>query len=268
MKHLLVSLIFVFFQLSPFTVHAVQIQKIESYGVYVVADKGYVRVTPYDHMDNFVDFKYLHEITGVKRKSDELKLVVYDKDFSPGNYALELRPVQTTIDVRNIGFSARPLGQKDMYELTADKPVRNGMMLHVRSYSFFQNMGVVMLGDVETELVNYFSQKNLPNAWAVEQYLDDALIAFPKSAKLKQLQPHWQQAARAEKDAKAYGYVDEQWRKYKETDKISLKARYLRDMIGEVNAYLRDFPDGKKAAEALERKGYAEKKLPEYEKQL
>lgn len=270
MKHqitAMVTTICLFF--GALNVSAQQVNKIESYGVYIVADKGYVRVLPYNGANNFVDFKELNEIAGAKRKGDELKLVVYDKDFNPGNYALALRPVQTTIEINNIGFSAKPLDQKDMYELITDKPVKNGAMLHVYNYSFFpQNMGVVMLGDVETELVNYFSQKSLPNAYAVEQYLDDALAAFPKSAKLKALQPRWQQAARNEKDAKAYGYVDEKWRKYNETDKIALKARYLRDMLGEINAYLRDFPDGNKAAEARDRKGVAEQKLPEYEKQL
>ena len=252
-----------------FHVTAQTTSKIESYGVYIVADAGYVRVTPYQHVNNFVDFKHLNEIPDVMRKGNELKLVVYDKEFHLGNYALELRPVQTTITLTSIGFSAKPLAQKDMYELTSDKPVKNGYMLHVYNYSFFpQNMGAIMLGDTEAELVKYFSQKTLPDAWPVHLYLEDALAAFPNNAQLKQLQPYWQQAAKNEKDAKAYGYIDEKWRKYNETEKISLKARYLRDMIGEVNSYLRDFPDGNKAKEAQERKSFAEKKLPEYEKQL
>jgi hypothetical protein len=59
--------------------------------------------------------------------------------------------------------------------------------------------------------------------------------------------------------------VDEKWRKYNSAEKIHLKVRYLRSMIGEINGYLRDHPDGTKAKEAKERKVYAEKKIKEYE---
>ena len=39
----------------------------------------------------------------------------------------------------------------------------------------------------------------------------------------------------------------------------------MRTMLGEINGYLRDHPDGKKSAEAKQRKDYAEKKIKEYE---
>jgi len=96
-------------------------------------------------------------------------------------------------------------------------------------------------------------------------YLEDSIKAYPKNKKLKALLPHWQKEANDERAVKAYGYVDENWRKYKNAKKNHVKVKHLRSMIGEINGYLRDHPDSKKAAEAKQRKIYAEQKIKEYE---
>jgi len=242
------------------------VKTIDAFGIYVVANEGYVRVTPYNHVDNFVDFKYLNEIASVERGSDKVKLVVYSNDFKTSNYAFEIRPIQTTIQIDEVSFSAKPLKQKDMYEITIDKPITDGNMLHVYAPEVSgYRMGVVVLGNTEKELAKYFSDKKQDKAYAMLAYLEDALVAFPKSKKLNALLPHWRQAAKDEKDIKAYGYIDDNWRKYSDATKIHLKVRYLRTMLGEINGYLRDHPDGKKSAEAKQRKDYAEKKIKEYE---
>jgi len=242
------------------------VKKIDSYGVYVVAKNGYVKVTPYKHYDNFVDFKYLNKIPEVKRKSNQLKLIVYTNDFKAGNYRFELRPIETTIKVDEVNFSVKPMSKKDMYEFTLDEPVANGNMLHVIAPEVSGNyLGIVMLGNTQHELVNYFSNKKLEKAYAVKAYLEDSLTAFPKNKKLNELMTYWTQAATNEKDKRTYEYVNEKWRKYNSATKIHLKVSYLRGMIGEINGYLRDFPEGHKAKEAKERKEFAQKKIKEYE---
>jgi hypothetical protein len=248
---------------------AAPVDVIDTDGVYVVADKGYVEVGSYTHDDRYVDFNFLNEVPFVKRAGQSLKLVVHKKDFSANDMALELRPIDTVVDVHEIKFSAKPLSQANMYEVTVDTPVKDGTMLHVRSGYFFSNgFGVIMLGDTQGELVKFFSQKQLANASIVKQYLDDALVAFPTNAGLKGLTEYWTQAAKTEKDRKGYTYVEEKWQQYLHAEKISLKARYLNDVIGEINGYLNDHPDGYKADEAKQRKLEAEEKLKEYEKML
>lgn len=245
------------------------VENIESYGIYVVADKGYVKVGPYSQVDNFVDFKYLNEIPFVKRADQALKLIVYSKNFHPDSITFELRPIDTIVDVREIKLDAKPLAKPDMYAFAFSKPVNDGVMLHVRYGNFFNNnFGVIMLGDTQTQLVNFFSQKNLPNASIVVQYLEDARIAFPKNTELKTLTKYWEKAAKQEKDKKGYAYVEEKWDDYQNAEKLTLKQRYLNELIGEINGYLNDHPDGYKAAEAKKRKRHAEDKLKEYEKLL
>ncbi len=245
---------------------AKNINKIDSYGIYVMAKKGYVKITPYKHYDNFANFKFLNEIPYVKRKSDKVKLIVYTNDFNTGNYRFELRPIQTMIKIDGVNFSVKPMSKKDMYEFTLDEPVANGNMLHVIAPEVSgNNLGIIMLGNTEKELEKYFSNKKLEKAYAVKAYLEDSLKAFPKNKKLISLLPHWTQAALNEKDIRTYKYVDEKWRKYNDATKIHLKVSYLHGMIGEINGYLRDFPKGFKAVEAKERKTYAQKKIKEYE---
>ena len=253
--------------LSVSAVKAKTYDAIDSYGVYVVAEKGYVKVEPYMHNQRFVDFNHLNEIPFVKRGNESLKLIVFKKDFNERSIALEVRPVQTEVDIREIKFDLKPMEKPDMYELTVASPVKDGVMLHVYT-GFFDYMGAIMLGDTQKELVKYFSQKQLPGATYVKQYLDDALVAYPNNADLKELAAYWEKAANMEKDKKGYSYVEEKWRQYQGTEKLALKKRYLEDMIFEINGYLNDHPDGYKTAEAKERKAFAEQKIKEYEKLL
>ena len=252
-----------------FTVLAKSVDQIEEYGVYVVAEKGYVKVGAYNHIDRFVDFKHLNEIEYVKRADQTLKLIVYEKNFSKSSISLETRPLDTVVDVSNVPFDIKPLSKIDMYELTFNKSVADGVMLHVHSSDFFNdNFGVIMLGETQAQLVKYFSQKNLPNAVFVRQYLDDARVAFPNNAELKVLAKYWEKAANDAKDLKDYSYVDEKWTAYQQGEKLTLKARYLRELIGEINGYLNDHPNGYKVDEAKQRRAHAEEKLKEYEKLL
>jgi hypothetical protein len=253
---------------SATPVAAETVGAIDSYGVYVVADKGYVKVEPYSRDYSFVDFNFLNEIPSVTRGSDTLKLVVYEKNFSPDGVELALRPLDTKVRIQKIKFRVEPMKKADMYELTVDSPVKDGTMLHVRAWAFFDNMGVVMLGDTQEELVKYFSQKQLPKAPIVVQYLDDALRAFPENPKLKELSAYWKKAAEAEKDKEAYAYVEEKWHQYEQAEKLALKQRYLEAVIVEINGYLNEHPNGHKVEEAKKRKAAAEEKLKEYEKLL
>ncbi len=270
MKSILVRLIMVTTLISGvIPVNAKTVENIEAYGVYVVAEKGFVKVGPYTHDDKFVDFNHLNEIEYVKRADQTLKLIVYKKDFNENNFVFALRPIQTTVDVREIKFNVKPLSKTDMYELVLDKPVTDGVMLHVHSSDFFKNtLGVIMLGETQSQLVKYFSQKDLPSAYAVKQYLDDARVAFPKNAELKNLSTYWDKAGKAEQDKRFYNYVEEAWQEYQKAEKLAVKSHFLKEVISNVNGYLSEYPDGVKVDEAKKRKQHAEEKLKEYEKLL
>jgi len=238
--------------------------QIESYGIYVAADEGYVKVAPYARDYSFVGFNFLNDLPSVIRGDESLRLVVYEKDFEPTAIELALRPIKTVVDIRKLQFSVKPLGRPDMYELSVDMAVKDGAVLQIRSWSF-ENFGAIVLGDTQAELVKYFSQKDLPDAPVVAQYLDDALVAFPENSELRTLSAYWKQAARDEKDRQAYAYVEEKWLQYEQAEKLALKQRYLEALIVEINGYLSEHPDGYKATEATERKAAAEAKLKEYE---
>ena len=246
------------------------IKKIDAHGVYVVAKKSYVKVTAYNHYANVVDFKYLNEIASVKRRSSKkVKLIVYTADFRQEKYSFETRPIQTAVKIDEVGFSVRPMKKKGMYEFTLDKSIADGNILHVHAHEISgRKMGAIVLGDPQKGLVRYFSDKKLEKAYAVLAYLEDSIKAYPENKELGALLPVWQQARKDEKAKKAYGYIDENWRKYKDATKIHLKVRYLRGMLGEINGYLRVYPDSYKAEEAKHRQVFAKKKIKEYESLL
>lgn len=258
-----------FLQFSALSAVAKQVDTIDTYGVYIAAEKGYVKVEAYNHYDSFVDFKYLHEIPTAIRADQSFKVIIYEKNFHADSYSFELRPVDTVVDIRQIKPNVKPLPKADMYELTFDQTVKDGTMLHVKSGNYFSNnMGVIMLGDTQTELVKYFSQKNLTNPSYVKQYLDDTKIAFPKNAELKKLSVYWDQEAIIAKDKQDYSYVEVKWQAYQQAEKLTLKSRYLNELKGEINGYLNEHPDGLYAQEAKQRLKQAEEKLKEYEKLL
>jgi hypothetical protein len=244
------------------------IDKIETYGIYVAAKNGYVKVEPYTHNYRFVDFKYLNEIPFVERNDDKLTLVVYVKDFSKDYMELVLRPLEIKVKLEKINFNVKPLDKPNMYEVSIDSPVKNGTILQVQSWGIFDGFGAIMLGEPQEALVNYFSQKELSNAVVITQYLDDALVAFPDNAKLQELSAYWKTAAAKEKDEKDYEYVQEKWQQYEAAEKLTLKQRYLNAVVSEINGYLNQHPNGVKAKEANERKALAEEKLKEYDKLL
>lgn len=245
------------------------VETIEHYGVYVVAKNGYVKLEPYEHSGDFVDFKYLNELSSVERADESLKLVVFQEKFHEESLVIKLRPIQTTVDIREVRFNVKPLEKKDMYELSVEQPIPSGAILRAQFGDPWRtHMGVVMLGDTQKELEKYFSRKDLDDAYAVKLYLDDALMAYPGNASLKSLSNYWGEEAQKQRAAKTYGYVETQWEKYKGTKKIKLQVRYLKNLIGEINGYLNDHGDGEKAKEAKERKIFAEKKLEELQEQL
>lgn len=270
MKNNLVRLLMATILMSGvISVDAKTIESIETYGVYVVAEKGFVKVGLYTYDDKYVDFNHLNEVPYVKRSDQTLKVIVYKKDFNANNFTFALRPIQTTIDVQEITFNVKPLPKSDMYELTLDKPVADGTMLHVHSGDFFNNnLGVVMLGETEAQLVKYFSQKDLPSAYTVKQYLDDARVAFPKNTELRNLSTYWDKAGKAEQAKRSYNYVEEAWQEYLKAEKLAAKSHFLRQVISNVDGYLAEYPDGEKVDEARKRKQQAEEKLKEYEKLL
>ncbi|MCF6263860.1 MAG: hypothetical protein L3J24_09785 [Xanthomonadales bacterium] len=244
------------------------VETIEHYGVYVAAKNGYIKLEPYKHSGDFVDFKHLSELPSVERADESLKLVVFQKSFDEEYLAIKYRPIQTTIDIREIKFNIKPLEKEDMYELTTEQPISTGAILQVQSGSWGTNMNVIVLGDTQKELEKYFSRKDLDDPYVVKLYLDDALIAYPENSTLNGLSNYWGKEAKKQKAAKTYGYVQTEWGKYEGTKKINLRIRYLKSLIGEINGYLNDHADGEKAEEAKERKLYAEKKLQELQEQL
>ncbi|MCF6319167.1 MAG: hypothetical protein L3J83_07815, partial [Proteobacteria bacterium] len=46
------------------------VETIEHYGVYVAAKSGYIKLEPYKHPGNFVDFKHLNELPSVERADE------------------------------------------------------------------------------------------------------------------------------------------------------------------------------------------------------
>lgn len=250
------------------TLWAKPVDTIESYGIYVVAKKGFVKIGSYSKSDRFVDFKHLHEIPFVTRGDNTLKLVVYDKSFSADGNLFELRPIDTHVILNPIKFDVKPLSKPDMFELTAEMPVPDGQMLQVNSNSYGSGFGVIMLGEPQEQLVKYFNPKLTKDPIIVVQYVEDARAAFSANTALKELEVHWQKAAKLARDKRGYNYVEEKWTQYQQAEKLALKSRFLNELLGEINGYLNEFPDGQKAAEAKERKKHAEDKLKEYEKLL
>jgi hypothetical protein len=244
------------------------IDAIHTPGIYLSTNSGYVKIEPYKHDYRFVDFNFLNELPYAVRAEQRLAVVIYEKDFNPDSIELELRPLDVKVKLQKLKFTVHPMKNPDMHELVVDQPISDGAMLQVRSWSYFENFGAIMLGETEQQLVNFFSQKEMHNASTVVQYLSDARVAFPDNTNLQDLAAYWKEAAEIEIDNRDYTYVQEKWQNYEEATKISLKDRYLNALIVEINGYLSTHPKGVHAEEAIQRRDFAEKQLKELEKLL
>lgn len=245
-------------------------QEIKSYGIYVAGKDGYTKIRPHKHnANNFIEFKYLHEIETVERTDKKLSLIIYKKDFKESSVGFALQPMQNTIQVDEVKFDIAPLDKADMYELTLEQEVDEGTVLLVSSYDFFDfHFGAVMIGDTQAHLEQYFADSENGPSYASLSNVQESAEAFPENKKLAELVEKWEVIAATEKDKRDYGYVDAAWNKYEEAEKLTLQQRYLREMMAAINGYLDNHPQGDRAADAAERKNFAEEKLKEIEKML
>ena len=242
------------------------VEKVESYGVYVVAKKGFVRVKPYQHKGSRVDFSYLNEIPWVERNSEQLKLIVHTNEFKQSNFIFKTRSLSVDTYLEDVSFSVKPLKEKGMYEFTFDQKVKDGTILQMAALDVlgYLNMGVIVLGDTERELVSYFNNKELKETHSVAKLLKDSLLAFPENDKLKEMLPYWEQASKAKKAKKKFGHIEKSWASYNKATKLSSKKYKLQVMLGDIKRYLREYPDGADVEVVKQRKEIAEKKLEEY----
>lgn len=239
--------------------------KFDSFGIYVRSADQFIKLNPYRHYDRFVAFEYLNEVPAVQRPNQQVQFIVYSKDFRQSDYAFAIRPLDVDLRLQSIPFKVQPLAEKYQYAITLQYPVANGDMVHVYSGEFFgYNMGVIMLGEPQQELLEYFSQKDLSKPSKVLASLEQALRAFPHNARLGALLPYWQKVVLDARDIQDYAYIDEKWQQYQVAEVLHLKLHYLRAILGEANAYLREHPQGLKATEARRHKAYAEEKIQEY----
>lgn len=241
---------------------------IDTFGVYVKSAEGYVALHSYEHMGSYPEYKYYNDIPVVNRGNDELELLIYQEDFDIQEIVFELRNVDMTRSSKRINFSVSPLVQENKYRLKTIKPVADGSLLQVFQCCWFQReFAVIALGDPVKEMLQALEKTKEP-AYAVLPAIKELLQAFPKHPGFTTSLSLWEDKFKQEKDQRDYKHVQKSWDKFNQYKKISTKARFLRDVIREANNYLHDHPEGLHAAEAQERKTFAEAKLEEYKELL
>ena len=242
---------------------------ISSYGIYLKGEQGYVKVTSFSSPTRVIDQKDYYKLPYAVRTNEEIELLIFLKDFKAKDFGFEFRPMSIVASNEEVQFEFSPIpGKEDMYKATYAQPVASSTLLLVYNFGLFQHaVGVIALGDIESELVRVFSDMRQP-AYAALPELEGVVSKFPNNAKLNELLGQWRKVAKKEKDDADYQYVQKAWEEYKGTQKITLQERYLNKVLREINGYLNTHPNGEHAIEAKERKVAAEKRLAEIERIL
>ncbi len=168
-----------------------------------------------------------------------------------------------------IEFDISPIpGKKDMYRGVYSESVPSATLLTIYNYAAFKHgIGIIALGDIESSLVNVFSDMSQP-AYAALPELEGVVNKYPNNEKLNTLLIEWQKVASAEKDNSDYTYAQKAWEEYEGTTKLTLQQRYLEKVLREINGYLNAHPNGVNAEEATNRKTMADERLKEIVKML
>lgn len=238
---------------------------IKQLGIYIKGNVNYLAFEAI-HNANFPEFRHLNKIPSVIRENDQIEIIVYLQNFENTHLEVQVRKLALAGYNEIINFNIEPLEKKNMYRLTTNKNVTDGSFIFISTG--WNEIVAVFLGDQEKETITFFSDTNLRPAYAAVPDLEDTIKAFPQSQELVGLLPKWKEIQQLERQELEYKYVDEAWQKYQETEKISLKIRYLKDMQMALNGFLSNHPDSNKSQECQERQTEIDTKLPELEKMI
>ncbi|WP_106793658.1 hypothetical protein [Aquimarina sp. Aq78] len=238
---------------------------IKQFGIHIKSKDSYLAFVTINNT-SFPEFRHLNKVPSVLRENDQIEIIVYLQNFESGYLVAQARKLALGGFNEDINFNIEPLEKENMYKLTTDKTIPDGSFLFISTG--WNEILTVFLGDSEQEAIAFFSDTNLRPAYAAVPDLEETIKAFPNSQKLIDLLPGWKEIKQLERQELEYKYVEEAWQKYQETEKISLKIRYLKDMQMALNGFLVNHPQSNKSEECRERQIEIDTKLPELEKMI
>ncbi len=238
---------------------------ITQFGIYIKSNHGYVPMTTINNA-NYPEFKHLKKATSIEREDDDVTLIIYSNHFDATYFKASIRKLALKGSSEDLNFSISLMDKENMYQLTTNTKVPNGSFIFIQMG--WDEISTVFLGDAQKEAVTFFSNIDLQPAYAASQDLETTINIFPDNEQLVMLLPKWGKLKKQEKEITDYKYVEDVWKQYQESEKITLKVRYLEKLQVELNGFLNNHPDGIKLTECKEKQVEIDTKLPEYEKMI
>jgi len=220
--------------------------ELESFGVYVKTDQGYLEADVYSHYR--MDFEYYGELSVLTPSSGGLELVIYQPDISPEYLEFETRPLNSPGQRLKATPKISPLSD-DQYRITFKEDIPTDRILMVGTGWGENSVYAAALSSPLAGFIAGYKVGSDVTATNATWSMGKILVAYPDNAELIALSEHW---AKKEIEAKAtgqYDWVMKAWDEYEKADTTESKVKALENVKGRIEYYFEEYPEGLETAE-------------------
>jgi hypothetical protein len=219
---------------------------LESFGVYVKTDQGYLPADVYTHYR--MDFEYFGELPVLTPSSNGLEVVVYQPDLSPDYLSFETRP----LDSPGLRISATPKISPlsdNQYRITFKEDIPSDRILMVGTGWGENSVYAVSLSSPLAGFIEGYKEGSDITATNATWSLDKILVAYPGNKRLIELQAHWTKKEVEAKATEQYDWVMTAWADYEKAKTSESKVDALENVKGRIEYYFKEFPTGMETGE-------------------
>lgn len=228
--------------------HALTIDEIDSYGIYVKGKNGFVAAAPLSNDSLRYDFSSkLLALPNAAIDSGPIEVVLFNKGLTiaPGAIEAEVRSVSTpAAGVALTAESITPAGE-DKYLLTFAKGVNaKNTFLVFDTYCCTRHVFAIALSDPRQSVLEVFSKSAQHNPISVEFVLSKIMSGAPDDKGIKELHAYWAGEIAKQKASAHFAQITGAWDRYEESSDVDTRIKALKHVRSLSNDYLEKHPRG------------------------
>lgn len=239
-----------------------QVDRIESYGVYVKSKDGYMRPQQisewrqlnFDPTARMFDFPIIH------RGNQKLELVIYYPSFHPGPFQLEARPIESPGKRKPLKTRITP-EQGDRYVVETKSEVPDDHLVMINLSCCVEGVYGLALQDPKSVIMDTYAKGSDANPVTVEQHLSTIVEALPDDDDIAKLHEYWQKRVAQEEATEHFQFIKNVWEKYESAESADKRIEHLKHIKSITKDYLEGHPQGRERDQVKEMLEKAKSKL-------
>lgn len=220
--------------------------KLESFGVYIKTDQGYIATDVYSHYR--MDFEYYGELAVLTPSSTGLELLVYQPDILPTELAFDSRPLNSPGQSIRVTPLISPISD-DQLKVTFQEDIPSDRILMIDTQLGNNSIYAVALSSpLAGFMAGYKMDADITPTNATWS-LNKIRVAYPNNADLLQLLKYWTEKEIESQATQQYDWVIKAWHDYEKAQTAEHKLIELEKVKGRIEYYLAEYQDGLETAE-------------------